>query len=102
VRSALRRSDALILSSVSEAFPNVLVEAMAEGVPCISTDVGDAKEIIGETGWVVPPANPCALAAAIKSAAQAAGGSQWAARRCAAFVRVRTRYSMEATLEKYQ
>lgn len=61
----LAASDLLVLSSIQEALPNVVMEAMSCGVPCVVTDVGDAARMIGDTGWLVAPADDEALADAM-------------------------------------
>ena len=58
--------DIATLSSSSEGFPNAIGEAMASGVPCVATDVGDISIIIGDTGLVIGPGNPDILSNAWK------------------------------------
>ncbi len=58
--------DIATLSSRREAFPLFIAEAMASGIPCVATDVGDVAEAIGQTGLLVPKENPERLALAWK------------------------------------
>ncbi len=59
--------DILCSSSYAEGFPNVIGEAMACGVPCVVTDVGDSAKIAVDTGVVVPPGDPRMLADGLKT-----------------------------------
>jgi glycosyltransferase involved in cell wall biosynthesis len=57
--------DVLTSSSISEAFPLTVGEAMSCGVPCVATDVGDSALMVAECGRIVPPSDPAALAGAL-------------------------------------
>lgn len=94
--------DVHVLSSAAESFPNVVAEAMACGTPCITTDVGDAALIVGNVGWVVPCADPAALAEAILSAVQEMNDAvKSRARREACRKHISDNYSLERMIVSY-
>ncbi len=68
VGSYLGRSRAFVLSSLWEGLPYTIIEAMAAGLPVVCTDVGGCRELVvdGQTGFVVPPRDPVALAEAMR------------------------------------
>jgi glycosyltransferase involved in cell wall biosynthesis len=68
VPAVMNALDVHVLSSLGEAFPNVVAEALACGVPCVVTDVGDAARIVEGVGWVAPARDPRSLSAAIDQA----------------------------------
>lgn len=59
-----------LASAWGEGFPNILGEAMACGVPCVATDVGDSRTIMGEAGICVAPGDSAGMAAALASLAR--------------------------------
>jgi glycosyltransferase involved in cell wall biosynthesis len=93
--------DIATTASRSEAFPVVIGEAMACGTPCVVTDVGDSALIVGETGTVVPPSDPHALAEAWRKLIVAGPPVRHrlgqAARR-----RVQEHFSLPVVVERYQ
>ncbi|MEA3053678.1 MAG: hypothetical protein QOG72_2581 [Sphingomonadales bacterium] len=71
IGDCLAALDIFCLNSIQEGFPNVVAEAMAAGIPCVVTDVGDAALLVGDTGTVIEPRQPAQLAAALLALATA-------------------------------
>jgi glycosyltransferase involved in cell wall biosynthesis len=93
--------DIVSLSSFAEAFPNVVGEAMACGVPCVVTDTGDSALLIGETGLTVPPRDPERLADAwLKMLAMNAEMRQQQGKR--ARERIAEHFSLPAIVARYE
>ncbi|MBI4644646.1 MAG: glycosyltransferase family 4 protein, partial [Deltaproteobacteria bacterium] len=67
LRPLFAQAALFVLSSRPEAFPNVVLEAMAMSLPVVATRVGGLPEMVypGETGWLAPPGDAPALAAAM-------------------------------------
>ena len=93
--------DVHILCSKSEGFPNVIVEAMACGTPCVVTDVGDMRFIVGKSGWVVPAMKPLRLANAIEKALLEIDTNKWKKRCIQARLRVKTKFEMKEMIKSY-
>lgn len=93
--------DIATTASRSEAFPIAIGEAMACGTPCVVTNVGDSALIVGETGSVVAPDDPDALADAWRKLIEAGPEVRrrlgMAARR-----RVQQHFALPAIVERYQ
>lgn len=92
--------DVFLMTSITEGFPNVLVEAMASGLPCISTDVGDAQYIVQDLGAIVPPRNAQALAEAILEYVQKTEAEKHALK-LATRERVEQNFSIETVSGQY-
>jgi glycosyltransferase involved in cell wall biosynthesis len=70
VAGLLAAADLVVHPSHADALPTALIHALAAGVPAVATRVGGIPEIVGDdAGVLVPPANPAALAAAIRDLA---------------------------------
>ncbi len=104
IPSIMNGIDLFILSSESEAFPNVLNEAMACGTPCVSTDVGDASLILGDTGWIVPSKDSESLYSSVIKAVQEKESNHrsWSQRSVACRQRIVQKFSLEKMVRKYK
>jgi starch synthase (maltosyl-transferring) len=71
VPALLAAADLLVLSSLWEGMPNVVLEAMAARRPVVATAVEGSEDLVtpGQTGWLVPPRDPAALGQALLEAA---------------------------------
>ena len=94
--------DVFVLSSREEGIPNALLEAMAAGRACVATAVGGTPEVLrdGETGWLVPPGEPGALADALEQALTRPGEAR--RRGEAAGRAVREEMSIEAMVRRHE
>ena len=88
-------------SAYGESFPLVIGEAMACGIPCVVTDVGDSDWIVGNTGYVVPTRNPKALASAWKKLLELSEDRRESLGK-AARVRIETEFSLDSVVAKYE
>ena len=97
----MQAMDVLATSSAwGEGFPNVLGEAMACGLPCVTTDVGDSAAIVGDTGFVVPSADAQALASGLERMVRKNREERRALGQ-AARERIQTHYGLDSVVAQY-
>jgi glycosyltransferase involved in cell wall biosynthesis len=94
--------DLLVLPSFTEGMPNVVLEALAAGVPVVATAVGGTPEVIedGVSGRLVPPGDAAALRQAIRAVLESEDGGKGLGRR--GRERVLRHFSFAAQAERYQ
>jgi glycosyltransferase involved in cell wall biosynthesis len=88
-------------SRYGEGFPNVVAEAMACGTPCVTTDVGEASFIVGNSGWIVPPKNSIRLAKALEKSLIEIGTKKWNKRRNKARKRIKENFDIFKMIASY-
>lgn len=97
-----KKLDLFVLSSIAESFPNVIAEAMKYGVPCVSTDVGDVRHIIQDSGWIVSSNNQEKLAESILLAINDFNNSsEWFHRQQKAFQIIKNNFDINLMAKNY-
>lgn len=101
VPDMLHSLDVFVLPSLAEGISNTILEAMASGLPVIATRVGGNVELVveGQTGFLVPAADPAAMANAIR--AYWDDRTLLTAHGQAARKKVETEFSLEAMVNRY-
>lgn len=104
IPAVMNAMDVHVLSSLGEGFPNVLAEAMACGIPCVTTDVGDAAVIVGAHGWVVAPQDAGALADGLTQAHVSFLKSRedWRSLKSACRSHIMANFELEVMCERYR
>jgi glycosyltransferase involved in cell wall biosynthesis len=99
----MNAADALALSSVVEGLPVALLEAASSGLPAVAADAGGVREILGggEAGFVVPPGNPAALAAAMAKLASLPADARERMSRAARATAV-TRFDLSVVVSQWE
>ncbi|MEU6277518.1 GT4 family glycosyltransferase PelF [Streptomyces populi] len=100
IKDAYAAGNVVMLSSISEGFPFTLIEAMSCGRATVSTDVGGVREAVGDSGLVVPPRDPGAMAAAVLELLGDAG--RRAAMGEAARLRVIEQFTLRQTVDTFR
>lgn len=102
VPALMNAFDVHVLASRAEGFPNVVAEAMATDVLCVATDVGDARLMVGDAGWVVAARDAKALSQGIEQAVAVLGTSEHRQRAERGRTRVENLFSLDAMVSAYQ
>lgn len=93
--------DIVCSSSISEAMPLVLQEALSSGKPCVATDVGDSALVVGKAGRIVPPGRPDLLAEGLISVLSCSHEERTALGKWGR-QHIEENYSLESTARRYE
>lgn len=109
-QDVLPKMGLLVLTSISEALPLVLLEGYAAGLPVLATDVGSCRDLVygaseedralGPSGSIVPIADP--EAAATEAVGLLTDGDRWGKAQASAIARVERYYTFKIMIDAYR